>query len=115
MGSGGRLRVTAAAAAGESSPVEVVFEDTGAGIPQEHLARIFDPFFSTKEKGTGLGLSVVYGIVERHGGRLDVESEVGTGTRLRIRLPLVSAPGGDVPAGSSRPIAGSRGAPGTAA
>ena len=95
---GGRLLVTAGTA-GESGPVEVSFEDTGAGIPPEHLARIFDPFFSTKEKGTGLGLSVVYGIVERHGGELDVKSEVGKGTRLRMRLPLVSAPGGNVPAG----------------
>jgi len=97
MGAGGRLTVTARTV-GESGPVELTFEDTGMGIPSEHLARIFDPFFSTKEKGTGLGLSVVYGIVERHGGRMDVRSEVGKGTSLRIRLPLPSAPGGDAPA-----------------
>jgi two-component system NtrC family sensor kinase len=84
MGASGRLRV-ATRAAGDA--VEVVIADTGPGIPQERLAKIFDPFFTTKEKGTGLGLSVVYGIVERHGGTISVESEVGRGTAFTIRLP----------------------------
>jgi two-component system, NtrC family, sensor kinase len=70
--------------------VEVVVTDTGCGIPQAHLQRIFDPFFTSKEvgKGTGLGLSVSYGIVKAHGGRISVESVVGTGTTFRICLPI---------------------------
>ncbi len=68
--------------------VELVFEDTGVGIPPDHLSKILDPFFTTKEKGTGLGLSVVYGIVERLKGKLDIQSQVGRGTKVTIRLPL---------------------------
>jgi signal transduction histidine kinase len=66
------------------------FEDTGCGIPKQHLNRIFEPFFTTKPvgEGTGLGLSVSYSIVRRHGGSIDVESEVGRGSRFTIRLPL---------------------------
>jgi two-component system NtrC family sensor kinase len=63
------------------------FQDTGPGIPPDHLSRIFDPFFTTKERGTGLGLSVVYGIIERHGGKIELQTEVGKGTRIAIRLP----------------------------
>lgn len=63
--------------------------DNGCGIPETHLPKIFDPFFSTKEnKGTGLGLSVSYGIIEKHGGKIDVQSEVGSGTTFTIKLPL---------------------------
>jgi len=70
--------------------VEVVVTDTGCGIPQANLQRIFDPFFTSKEvgKGTGLGLSVSYGIVKAHGGKISVESVVGTGTTFRICLPI---------------------------
>lgn len=84
MGSAGRLRVTTRPA---GDGVEVVIADTGPGIPPDRLSKIFDPFFTTKEKGTGLGLSVVYGIVERHGGTISVESELGRGTAFTIRLP----------------------------
>jgi two-component system NtrC family sensor kinase len=66
----------------------VSVRDTGVGIEAANLARIFDPFFSTKEKGTGLGLSVVNGIVTRHGGRVDVESAPGKGTEIRVTLPI---------------------------
>ncbi|ROR32713.1 ATP-binding protein [Inmirania thermothiophila] len=70
--------------------VWVEVEDTGKGIPPEDLPRIFDPFFTTKPvgKGTGLGLSISYGIVEKHGGRIDVESTVGRGTRFRVWIPV---------------------------
>ncbi len=61
--------------------------DTGAGIPEERLARIFTPFFTTKEKGTGLGLAFVREIIGDHGGTLDVHSEVGRGTTFTIELP----------------------------
>jgi signal transduction histidine kinase len=73
---------------GDGVAVEVV--DTGKGIPAEVMPRIFDPFFSTKEigKGTGLGLSISYKIVEQHGGRIDVESQVGAGTKFTVWLPL---------------------------
>jgi two-component system NtrC family sensor kinase len=71
----------------EQGLVEVEFTDTGSGIPPELLSKIFDPFFTTKEKGTGLGLSVVYGMVERHGGKLEVKSQVGQGTAVIVRLP----------------------------
>jgi two-component system NtrC family sensor kinase len=73
----------------------VAIADTGVGIPPEHLTKILDPFFTTKEKGTGLGLSVVYGIIERHSGRLDIRSQVGEGTTVLIHLPAagkVTAP-----------------------
>jgi len=63
--------------------------DTGCGIPPANLQRIFDPFFSTKgPKGTGLGLAVVWGIIEKHNGRIEVESAVGKGTTFRILLPV---------------------------
>jgi len=84
----GLIRVRTALA-GKS--VEIVFEDNGCGIPQENLERIFDPFFTTKEvgKGTGQGLALARSIiVEKHGGRIDVQSEVGRGTRMILRLPV---------------------------
>jgi signal transduction histidine kinase len=69
--------------------VWVEVEDTGHGIKPENLGRIFDPFFTTKPvgKGTGLGLALSYGIVNKHGGTIDVKSEVGKGTTFRVALP----------------------------
>ena len=68
----------------------VEISDTGKGIAPENLARVFEPFFTTKPigKGTGLGLSISYGIIKKHGGEIDVRSEVGVGTTFLIRLPL---------------------------
>ena len=68
--------------------VWVSVADTGGGIPQEQINRIFDPFFTTKKKGTGLGLMIVQRIVRAHGGRIELESQVGRGTVFRIWLPL---------------------------
>jgi two-component system NtrC family sensor kinase len=87
MPSGGTLTLAVHFFSG-SRDVEISVADTGTGIAPELLSRIFDPFFTTKEKGTGLGLSVVYGIVEKHGGSMRVESRVGQGTTMTIRLPL---------------------------
>jgi PAS domain S-box-containing protein len=66
--------------------------DTGSGIPAEHLARIYDPFFTTKAigRGTGLGLSITYGIVREHGGSMQCDSAVGQGTRFTVSLPLAA-------------------------
>lgn len=68
----------------------ITISDTGEGMPQDTLQRIFDPFFSTKEvgQGTGLGLYVVYGIIKEHKGAIRVESTPGEGTTFFIRLPL---------------------------
>ena len=72
---------------------EISIADTGCGIPEKNLKRIFDPFFTSKEvgKGTGLGLSVSHGIVEAHGGLIEVESRVGEGSTFRVYLPLAPA------------------------
>lgn len=68
--------------------VEVVVSDTGCGISEERMKNIFDPFFTTKKSGTGLGLSVSYGIVQNHGGNIEVKSRVGVGTTFKIFLPF---------------------------
>jgi two-component system NtrC family sensor kinase len=68
----------------------VAVRDTGSGIPPEHLPHIFRPFFTTKRQGTGLGLSLSRRIVEQHGGRIDVRSELGQGTEFVVWLPLAS-------------------------
>ncbi|MGC8778142.1 MAG: two-component system sensor histidine kinase NtrB, partial [Candidatus Caldatribacteriaceae bacterium] len=68
--------------------VEIVFSDTGKGIPQEKLSRIFEPFFTTKSQGAGLGLSICYGIVRAHRGFMEVDSVEGKGTQFRVFLPV---------------------------
>ena len=78
----------------EKGCVSVSFADTGVGIPQENLSKLFEPFFSTKKKGkgVGLGLSVAYGIIQEHGGSIHVQSEEGRGTTFTIELPLKTNP-----------------------
>lgn len=68
----------------------IAVTDTGNGIPAENLSRLFEPFFTTKpaDQGTGLGLSIAYGIVHKHGGRIEVDSEVGVGTTFTVWLPI---------------------------
>jgi CheY-like chemotaxis protein len=94
MAFGGKL-VVRTGRDGDEAWLEV--EDSGAGIPEAIRDRIFDPFFTTKPpgRGTGLGLSVVHGIVNSHGGRIRVESEVGKGTRFRISLRAADDGGAD--------------------
>ncbi len=72
----------------EDGHVDVIIADTGPGIPKKDLARVFDPFYTTKPDGTGLGLSVVHSIVQEHGGRVVLDSDIGRGTTVRIQLPL---------------------------
>jgi len=69
--------------------VKITISDTGKGIDRAYLSHVFEPFFTTKEpgKGTGLGLSIAYGIIQRHDGFMDVESESGKGTTFTIFLP----------------------------
>jgi len=85
MPDGGTLRMTCGPAPGNR--VEVRFEDTGVGIPAEHLSKIFDLYFTTKDHGTGIGLSMVYRIIQLHDGDVEVESTKGRGTTFRVLLP----------------------------
>jgi two-component system NtrC family sensor kinase len=106
MPHGGTLLIATAA---EEDKVILKVTDTGCGIKREHLDQIFEPFFTTKPvgKGTGLGLSVSYGLVRRHGGSLDVESEAGKGSTFTVTLPAMQGttetnpdPGGPAPSRS---------------
>jgi signal transduction histidine kinase len=111
MPDGGQLRVSARTLTGrdsqEGSPggrrgqegeqgkarwLEIVIADDGSGIPQSKLDRIFDPFFTTKQTGSGLGLATVHRIVENHGGIVRLESKLGVGTTVRIRLSQTGEP-----------------------
>jgi two-component system NtrC family sensor kinase len=87
MQEGGRLTIRTYRDPDRNNAV-LEFEDTGVGIPPEIMSKIFDPFYTTKEKGTGLGLSVVSGIIKRHDGQVEVRSESGSGTLIRITLPV---------------------------
>ncbi len=74
----------------EAREVQIIFEDTGVGIPRENLPRIFNPFFSTRPDGTGLGLSITKNIVEQNGGKIEVKSQVHVGTKFIITLPAIN-------------------------
>ena len=91
MPKGGWLSITTRV---EDDQVVVEVSDTGAGIPSEHLSRIYDPFFTTKPigQGTGLGLSITYGIVQEHDGIIICDSTEGQGTQFTLSFPLAHAP-----------------------
>ena len=108
---GGLVTLTSQLAGGE---VVLEVADTGQGIPEANLGRIFDPFFTTKPvgQGTGLGLSICYGIVDKLGGALSVESEVGSGTLFTIRLPVAERPGQTTETSDPDPSRGNAPTPG---
>jgi signal transduction histidine kinase len=90
MPNGGRLTVHTRAV---DTSLVIDFRDTGVGIAPENIARIYDPFFTTKEvgQGTGLGLALSYGIIQEHNGRIFVESRPGEGAHFTIKLPTAFA------------------------
>jgi two-component system NtrC family sensor kinase len=88
MGENGTLKVATAV---DGKNVVVTIEDDGCGIPAENLAKVFNPFFTTKETGVGLGLSIAYDIIRTHGGTITLESQVGIGTLVTIVLPVKPA------------------------
>jgi signal transduction histidine kinase len=87
MAEGGTLRVTSRLS--DDGRLTASFSDTGSGIPSEHLHRIFEPFFSTKEGGTGMGLDISNNVIRQHGGEITVESQVGKGTTFTVWLPVI--------------------------
>ena len=90
---GGETRIRSALRGKDA--VEVSITDNGVGMDEETKKHIFEPFFTTKkEQGTGLGMSIIYGIVKRHGGEIQVESEVGKGTTVTVILPVGNLPAG---------------------
>lgn len=112
---GGKLRVTIAPTVSDGSRnIEIDFEDTGPGVPEEIREQIFNPFFTTKKTGVGLGLSLVSKIVDEHGGSIRVIAEPGRGARFRVLLPAAPEPSGktgedqnDSAAPSESPLASS--------
>ncbi|RCK72880.1 MAG: sensor histidine kinase [Ignavibacteriae bacterium] len=87
MGKGGKLLIeTKRDKSGNN--ITIVFKDTGPGIPEHLREKIFDPFFTTKESGTGLGLSISHGIIEQHGGTIDLDSKINEGTTFMINIPI---------------------------
>ncbi|WP_281888608.1 PAS domain S-box protein [Paenibacillus sp. YYML68] len=90
MPHGGQILITTASADREARTLQITIRDEGEGIPPELLARLGEPFFSTKEKGTGLGYAVSKKIIENHGGTLVIRSTVHVGTEVHIQLPLIT-------------------------
>jgi two-component system NtrC family sensor kinase len=87
MPEGGMLRVASRLA--DVGRLAVAFSDTGCGIRPEHLNRIFEPFFSTKEGSTGMGLDISNNVIKQHSGEITVESQVGKGSTFTVWLPVV--------------------------
>ena len=93
MPNGGRIRVTSSRGASENGGfVDLVVEDQGIGVPPENIPRMFDPYFTTRTDGTGLGLAIADRIVTNHGGTILVESTLGAGTSMTVRLPIAETP-----------------------
>ena len=88
MNGRGRLSLEVARQNGD---VVLAVSDTGPGIPGERLARVFEPFYSGKPNGSGLGLTIAERIVAAHGGRIEIDSELGRGTRVTLLFPLEAA------------------------
>jgi two-component system sensor histidine kinase AtoS len=86
MPDGGRLTLAAKLQAGKEIIIEI--SDTGQGIPEENIRRIFEYYFTTKEKGIGLGIPLAHKIIQEHGGTIRAQSEVGRGSTFRISLPV---------------------------
>ncbi len=99
MPNGGRLKI--AARAHSDRQIEVLFEDTGVGIAPEHLTRIFDLYFTTREKGSGIGLSLVYRTIQLHGGEIEAQSTPGRGTTFRVLLRRADVPAAVLPIAAS--------------
>jgi signal transduction histidine kinase len=85
MPGGGKLRVQTVHDGGE---VALRISDTGVGIPEENMDKIFEPYFTTKDFGSGLGLTLVYKIVKEHLGDIEIDSKVGEGTTISLRFPI---------------------------
>jgi signal transduction histidine kinase len=85
----GRLSITSRVSKAHKT-VQIIFKDTGVGIPEHNLSQLFEPFFTTKTKGkgVGLGLAVAYGIIQEHGGAIHVTSKEGEETTFRVELPM---------------------------
>jgi two-component system, NtrC family, sensor kinase len=86
MPEGGRLTVRTEQL--DPEHVQIVFTDSGCGIPPETIEKIFEPFYTTKERGTGLGLAITRQIIEHHNGHISIESTPGTGTTVQVILPI---------------------------
>ena len=91
MSAGGQLSVKAGVE-GNGKSIEIQVSDTGCGIDQDDLTKIFDPYFTTKTSGTGLGLAIAHNIVEAMGGTIGVDSQIGRGTTFRLILPIRDTP-----------------------
>jgi signal transduction histidine kinase len=102
-GGGGVVVATAARRDGGRSTVTLTVTDSGSGIDAEQVERIFEDYFTTKPRGTGLGLSIVRRLVADLGGRIDVHSEPGRGSRFRVELPALEAAGGGAAAPETAP------------
>jgi signal transduction histidine kinase len=89
---GGTITVASAYQA-DADGIEITISDTGEGIGEKDIDKIFDPFYTTKDSGNGLGLAITHGIIDQHSGTIDVDSKVGRGTTFTITLPLAASNG----------------------